>query len=139
MTKKVSVNFIDNYMIICYPKAKRHQQHELSPCKEVRACSRQSALFLPADLAVPCPKRPCGIVFLKRAFGLVPSIIVAELAIAELTPLPRRSLGGLVARAGLSAPRAALVTLRPEFSVSPASGLLDREIRGARHMHQSHA
>ena len=52
---------------------------------------RQSALFLPADLAVPCPKRPCGGVLLKRPCGPVPFIPIVDLAVAELTPLPRRS------------------------------------------------
>jgi hypothetical protein len=108
-------------MIICYPQAKRHQQDELRRAKKSAHVFRQSALFLPADLAVPYPKRPCGGVLLKRPFGLVASIVVAELAVVDVES--RRAYAaaasvqtsGSVARAGHSAAR---------FSVSPVGGPL---------------
>src|SRR5579863_262846 len=94
---------------------------------------------------VPCPKRPCAVVLLKRHFRLAPSTLapsidVGEPAVAEPTPLPRRSkpAGSLLAsdtwRAG---PRWSLGA--HGASVSPASGLLAREIRDARHVHECHA
>ena len=106
---------------------------------------RRSALFLPADLAVPCPRRLGAVVLLMRPFGLVPSIVIAELAIVDVESwgayaLPRRSepaaplLAPVIRRAG---PRWSLGGQGFRFHLR--AGSLVRQIRAARHVHQCHA
>jgi hypothetical protein len=82
------------------------------PKKSAHVC-RQSALFLPSDLAVPCPKRPCVVVLLKRPFGLVPSIVIAELAVVDAES---RGAYALPRRSEPAAPLPAPITRRPGVS-----------------------
>jgi hypothetical protein len=75
---------------------------------------RQSAVFLPADLAVPCPKTPLRCrPSQARPFGLVPSIVIAELAVVDVES---RRAYALPRRSEPAAPLPAPITRRPGVS-----------------------
>jgi hypothetical protein len=65
---------------------------------------------------LPAPSALALSSLLKRPFGLVPSIVIAKLAVAELTPLPRRS--------NPAAPLLAPVSRLPEIRFHVQAGCL---------------